>query len=165
MDIMARRQHWLWALLLAALPACHAFTLSVPPVLVTPGRVPRAHTRIALRMQFEEGGLRCHALAPTRRSVLAASVLLVLPLRSDAMKGVKGAAKDGVTALSGADPADKAKLEDAANLIDALEDQISDPEQVPLLRAQTRVMRSWYARLQALRCEFHMHVVHSGAPH
>ena len=123
---MERRQHVLWALLLAALPACHAFTLLVPPALVTHGRVPR----IALRMQLEEGGSRCSALAPTRRSVLAASVLLVLPLRSDAMKGVKGAAKDGVTALSGADPADKAKLEDAANLIDALEDQINDPEQV-----------------------------------
>jgi hypothetical protein len=66
----------------------------------------------------------------SRRAAVFLSALLGLPLRSEAMKGVRGApGGNGVTTLSGADPADKAKLESAANVIYSLEAQIQDPEQ------------------------------------
>ncbi len=64
----------------------------------------------------------------SRRAAVAvtAGSALFLPLRSEAKKG--GSNGDAVSALSGADPADKAKLEDAVNTIVGLEDQINDPQ-------------------------------------
>ncbi len=62
-----------------------------------------------------------------RRDALAAALVL-LPLRSaEAKKEVSSAKGDGVTALSGADPADKKRLEDAAAIIESLEESLQDP--------------------------------------
>ena len=63
----------------------------------------------------------------SRRDALAAALVL-LPLRSaEAKKEVSSAKGDGVTALSGADPADKKRLEDAATIIESLEESLQDP--------------------------------------
>lgn len=62
-----------------------------------------------------------------RRDALAAALVL-LPLRSaEAKKEVSSAKGDGVTALSGADPADKKRLIAAAAIIDSLEESLQDP--------------------------------------
>ena len=56
------------------------------------------------------------------------AALVLLPLRSaEAKKEVSSTKGDGVTALSGADPADKKRLEDAAAIIDSLEESLQDP--------------------------------------
>jgi len=61
-----------------------------------------------------------------RAAVALTGSTLFLPLRSEAKKGKGGG--DAVTALSGADPADKVKLEEAVNTILGLEDGINDPD-------------------------------------